>query len=400
MRTPIFVRALSDEERATLKTGLRSSDGVLVRRCQMVLASARGERAPQIAVLVGCDEKTVRQLLHRFNRQGRAALPRGSSRPHQPPPRAFPGERAEQLRALLHRRPARLRPSHQLVDAGPRRRGEFRPRSDRPPGDGRSHPADLATARHQLETRQALDHQPRPGVRTKKSRRDRRIALTQAHPTWALGFADEVWWSRLAQPHLHAWAEEERPLRLVEQTVAKADPDPKALACYGLLWPARTPCWPGGSGLAALCPGRPVSAITIQFLEWCCLKLAALGVPVWALIWDNASWHVSKAVRAWIRTHNRAVKQEGQGVRILACYLPVKSPWLNPIEPKWNHSKRAIVEPTRLLSAQELADRVCAYHRCPHEPHLSLPDPIQDKADLIVQLEAVEELGSSRPSPE
>jgi transposase len=70
-----------------------------------VLASARGEWAPQIAVLVGCDEKTVRQLIHRFNRQGRKALPRGSSRPHQPPPRAFPGVRAEQLRALLHRRP-------------------------------------------------------------------------------------------------------------------------------------------------------------------------------------------------------------------------------------------------------------------------------------------------------
>jgi transposase len=105
MKPPLFVRALTDEERTTLKTGLRSSDGVQVRRCQMVLASARGERAPQIAVLVGCDEKTVRQLIHRFNRQGLEALPRGSSRPHQPPPRAFPGERAEQLRALLHRSP-------------------------------------------------------------------------------------------------------------------------------------------------------------------------------------------------------------------------------------------------------------------------------------------------------
>src|SRR5258708_13932750 len=52
MRPPIFVRALTDEECTTLRTGLRSWDGVLVRRCQMVLASARGERAPQIAVLV------------------------------------------------------------------------------------------------------------------------------------------------------------------------------------------------------------------------------------------------------------------------------------------------------------------------------------------------------------
>ena len=105
MRLPIFVRALTDEERTTLKAGLRSSDGVLVRRCQMVLASARGARVPQIAAQVGCDEKTVRQLVHRYNRRGLEALPRGSSRPHQPPPQALPGERAEQLRALLHRSP-------------------------------------------------------------------------------------------------------------------------------------------------------------------------------------------------------------------------------------------------------------------------------------------------------
>jgi transposase len=222
-----------------------------------------------------------------------------------------------------------------------------------------------------------VDHQPRSGVRPKKRRRDRLIALAAAHPDWALGFADEVWWSRLAQPHLHAWAEEDHPLRLVEQTVAKNDPDPKALACYGLLLRRvghAEAVW------LRFVQGRPVSAITTQFLEWCCPKLAALGVPVLALIWDNASWHVSKAVRAWIRAHNRAVKQEGFGVRILVCYLPVKSPWLNPIEPKWVHSKRAIVEPTRLLSAQEVADRVCAYHGCLHEPHLSLSAPVLDKA--------------------
>ena len=69
------------------------------------------------------------------------------------------------------------------------------------------------------------------------SARDRLIALAQAHPDWALGFADEVWWSRLAQPQLHSWTDQ--PLRLVEQTVAKGDPDPKARACYGV-WLRRT----------------------------------------------------------------------------------------------------------------------------------------------------------------
>ena len=45
--------------------------------------------------------------------------------------------------------------------------------------------------------------------------RDRLIRLAASHPTWALGFQDEVWWSRLARPSLHAWAEEDDVLRLV-----------------------------------------------------------------------------------------------------------------------------------------------------------------------------------------
>jgi transposase len=105
MRPPLFVRALTDEERAQLTAGLRSSEAVVLRRCQSVLASARGERVPQIAQAVGCSEKTVRQILRRFTAQGVAALAPGSSRPHRLRPQAFAGERAEQLGALLHRSP-------------------------------------------------------------------------------------------------------------------------------------------------------------------------------------------------------------------------------------------------------------------------------------------------------
>jgi hypothetical protein len=120
--------------------------------------------------------------------------------------------------------------------------------------------------------------------------------------------------------------------------------------------------------------GRPVSAITEQFRGGCCSRLQEAGVRVWALIWDNASWQVSKRVRAWMRAHTRRGKREGHGVRILPCYLPVKSPWLTPIEPTWVHGKRALLEPARLLSAQEVADRVCAHFDCSHDTHLTIPD--------------------------
>jgi transposase len=219
-----------------------------------------------------------------------------------------------------------------------------------------------------------VDHQPRPRVRPKKSARDRLIRLAARHPTWALGFQDEVWWSRLARPSLHAWIEQDDRMRLVEQAVAKDDPDPKALACYGLLLRA-DPADPTAADQMWLrfVQGRPVSAITVDYLDWCCHKLHAAGKEALLLIWDNAPWHVSRQVRAWIRDHNQQVKQGGAGVRIVACYLPVKSPWLNAIEASWVHGKRRVVEANRLLTTNELAERVADAYGCPHEPHLVIP---------------------------
>jgi transposase len=162
-------------------------------------------------------------------------------------------------------------------------------------------------------------------------------------------------------------------LHLEEKAVAKGDPEPTAVACYGLL--VRTATTPEQIWLR-FASGQPVSALTRQFLEWCCERLAAQGKRALLMVWDNASWHKSELVRSWIRSHNRQVKGEGRGVRIVACLLPSKSPWLNPIEAKWVHGKRAVLEPARVLSKQELADRVCAYYGCSHDAHLSLPEKV------------------------
>src|SRR5215207_1892194 len=104
MRPPIFVRELSDTERAQVEAGLRSSDAFTLRRCQIVLASARGERAPAIAHHLGCDDQTVREAIRAFNARGVAAVRRGSHRP-KTIRAAFDPAGAERLRALLHRSP-------------------------------------------------------------------------------------------------------------------------------------------------------------------------------------------------------------------------------------------------------------------------------------------------------
>jgi hypothetical protein len=198
------------------------------------------------------------------------------------------------------------------------------------------------------------------------------MSLAEANDEWAVGFQDECWWSREALPSLHAWSGKDEPMRLVERSVAKDDPDPKAISRYGLFVPELDRTW------VRFVDGRPVSAITTRFLEWCSEKLAEAGKKVWVLIRDNASWRISKEVRRWIRAHNREVKQSGgeAGVRIISCLLPKQSPWLNPIEPKWVHGKRRVVEAEGLLTANELAERVSAAFDCPRYEHLYLAEKV------------------------
>jgi transposase len=109
--------------------------------------------------------------------------------------------------------------------------------------------------------------------------------------------------------------------------------------------------------------GRPVSAVTPQLLLWLTDRWATEGKTALLMVWDQASWHVSQAVRAWLKAHNRHVKREG-GCRVVVCPLPSKSPWLNRIEPKWVHGKRAIAEPDRQWHVAELKHRICAYYDC------------------------------------
>jgi hypothetical protein len=46
---------------------LRSSDAFTLRRCQILLASARGENAYRIAHELGCNPQTARNAIHAFD---------------------------------------------------------------------------------------------------------------------------------------------------------------------------------------------------------------------------------------------------------------------------------------------------------------------------------------------
>lgn len=141
-------------------------------------------------------------------------------------------------------------------------------------------------------------------------------------------------------------------MRLVER---QAGPDePKALACYGAVRHDHDQVY------LSCCDGQPDSHKTLVFVL-ALLDIARRdGKRVVIILWDNASWHKSKQVRHWIRAHNQQAKRQGD-VRLLAFRLPTKSPWLNPMEPRWVHAKRQVCEPVGDLSVCELQRRLYAH---------------------------------------
>jgi transposase len=104
MKPPLFVRPLTDPERAALRRGLRSADAFTLRRCQALLASSEGQRPSRIAASLGCATQTVRDAIRAFHAEGAACLrakPRAPKTLHA----AWPKDRDEDLRALLHQSP-------------------------------------------------------------------------------------------------------------------------------------------------------------------------------------------------------------------------------------------------------------------------------------------------------
>ena len=140
------------------------------------------------------------------------------------------------------------------------------------------------------------------------------------------------------------------PLRLVQRTPAPKEQE-KAIACFGAVRQDTQ------ETVLFFAEGQPNSENTWLFI----IALLALArverKKVVVLLWDNASWHKSKRLRQWIRAYNLAAKKKGEP-RLLTYLLPRQSPWLNPIEPRWVHAKRAVCEPDGDLSSSELIRRL------------------------------------------
>ena len=164
---------------------------------------------------------------------------------------------------------------------------------------------------------------------------------------------DESWFSRFKQPNIYTFADQDAPLHLVERQPKRNEAD-QALACFGAL------CQETLERFFYFADGQPNSEKTILMLIALLTVAQTRAKRVLVVIWDRATWHKSKLLKSWVHQHNRQAKRQPDGVRLLLCLLPSKSPWLNPMEPIWLHVKGKVVEPDGELSVKVLKERLCA----------------------------------------
>lgn len=107
MKPPLFIRDLSDSERRAIQAGLRSREAFTLRRAQILLASADGQRPSAIAARVGCAVGTVHNTIHAFEKEGSDCLAEKKHGPKDARP-ILDGAKADPLRGILHQSPRRF----------------------------------------------------------------------------------------------------------------------------------------------------------------------------------------------------------------------------------------------------------------------------------------------------
>jgi hypothetical protein len=160
------------------------------------------------------------------------------------------------------------------------------------------------------------------------------MAWIKAAPHRRAGvFVDESWWVLWPRP-AESWGRRRRPQRVTKAKSWKRGERPPSRCLYAQMdvndrtvKGAWHPTWNQDE--------------TWAFLQEVIPAYAAQGVRYLVIFWDHAPWHVAAAVRQRVAAYNAQAKREGT-LRVALYFLPIKAPWLMPLEPVFGQTKRAV----------------------------------------------------------
>ncbi|HEY8283119.1 MAG TPA: helix-turn-helix domain-containing protein, partial [Chloroflexota bacterium] len=192
-KAPLYVRPLTDEEREALETAVRSSDAFVLRRAQILLASARGEPVGAIATTVGFSGQAVRQVIHSFHREGPAVPRRRPTTPHTVA-YCFDTPAVERPREILHQHPRQYGKETSVWTLELAADVAYEQGLTAWRVSDETVRATLARMGVRWQRAKHWISSPDPEYARKKARRDRLIRLAARNDDLLLGFLDEVWW--------------------------------------------------------------------------------------------------------------------------------------------------------------------------------------------------------------
>lgn len=155
----------------------------------------------------------------------------------------------------------------------------------------------------------------------------------ERHTGWAAAFTDESWfvlWPRQSS----TWARRKHPQRITKAKSWKKGEAPPTTCLY--------------ADLDAMT--REVTAEwhdtwnqheTWQHLTGTIRRYATHGHRFLVIVWDNAPWHLARRLHRLLARYNRHAKRHGR-MRVLLFALPIKAPWLMPLEAVFGQTKRAV----------------------------------------------------------
>lgn len=336
----------------------RSGNAFVARWATILLLSYAGRSVQEIAAGLGLHVQTVRERLRVFNRADRHTrwdLLRPPRRPGRTP--TYGPEAQAGLVDLLKQPPSAFR-----LDSAVWRLADLVTVAKRTRlVTGRAAKTfNLETVRRLLNKAGYVYLSAKwwitsddPHYRHKKARRDKILAWAKADPSIIVVYQDESWFSGNPKP-VGGYGRPGQP-----QDAAVAKPAHKFKGAWVLYAALEVTTGRVHRHYAPRCNQTHVRRQLEALLE----RYQAEGKRVLVVLWDNASWHTAKALRAWYYAYNQRAKREGK-IRLLLVPLPSRSPWLNPLEPVFGQAKRHVVGRRAIRWPSRLKDKTEAYfHR-------------------------------------
>jgi len=176
------------------------------------------------------------------------------------------------------------------------------------------------------------------------------LSWVEHHSGWAAAFTDESWfvlWPRQSS----TWARRQRPQQIKKAKSWKKGQAPPSTCLYADL-DAIT------HEVTAEWHDTWNQRETWQHLKGTIRRYAAQGVRFLVLVWDNAPWHLAQRLQRLLARYNRHAKRHGR-VRVKLFALPIKAPWLMPLEAVFGQTKRAVgpIERESMPALQDAVER-------------------------------------------